>query len=125
MQDHHVEEIAAAWRERTGAEPPALRGFLLEALPDVAAWALRRETGEPEVLALSGDHLFRVEGSEVEGQRALGFERWALADIHLAMVEWVAGDTRHRRWTLRMPDAAFEVVTQDGSAAERLMRRLL
>ncbi len=107
MQEDHVDEIATAWAARTGAEPPALRGFLRDALPDVAAWALRRESGEPEVLALSGDHLFRVESSEVDGQRALGFERWALSEIRLAMVEWVAGDVRHRRWTLRMPDAAF------------------
>jgi hypothetical protein len=103
-------------------------------MPDVEAWALRR-TGprdgrEPEVLALSDAHLYRITASAIDGHRAFGFERWALGDIAVALVEWVEGDTRRRRWTLRMGDTAFTVDTDESpggepSATELLMRVLL
>ena len=121
MQDEHVDAISAAWQERTGTDPDALRAFLTRSVPDVEVWALRRGGVQPELLAVDARHLYRVMASEVDGRPAFGFDRWPFDEIALSLVEWADGDGYRRRWTLRMHEAAFTVDSAGEESLEAVM----
>ena len=125
MQDEHVDAIAAAWLERTGAAPDALRAFLGASVPDVEAWALRRAGQQPEILALSARHLYRIAASQIEGRPAFGFDRWPYAEISVSLVEWGDAGGARRRWTLRMRDAALTIEAELDAPVELVMRELV
>jgi hypothetical protein len=88
VREADADAIVQEWTRRSGAEPPSLPAFLLDALPDVEAWAVRKPGPvEPQLLAVSAGHLHRVSSAEVDGHRALALQRWAQRDVTLAMHE--------------------------------------
>jgi hypothetical protein len=134
MQPEHVAAIDAEWLRTTSHAPAGLRTFLTELVPDADAWALRRAGAspgrEPEVLAVTASHLYRVTRSDVDGHPALGFQRWPLGDVRVAkLVEWREDHAELRRWTLHMGDDRMTIDTRHDGAAppslERLLRLLL
>ena len=132
MQQPDVDAIAAEWLARTDTDPEALRAFLAGAVPDVDGWAMRRlgSAGlEPQILAVSAGHLYRIASSVEDGRRAFGFDRLPLAGMSVALREWRDDDAVRRRWMLRTADDAFTVDTEqpDGETPplERLMRLVL
>ena len=132
MQQPDVDAIAAEWLARTGSDPDALRAFLAESVPDVEAWAMRRlgSAGlEPQILAVTAEHLYRIASIVEDGRHAFGFERLPLAGMSVALREWRDDDAVRHRWMLRTADDAFTVDTEqpEGEAPplERLMRLVL
>lgn len=121
MQDEHAEAIAAAWPAPAGAPVETLRAFLAESVPDVDAWALRQlgSAGlEPQILAVAGRHLYRIESADEDGRRGLGFVRLPLADATIALLELRDDGTVRRRWTLRTREEGFAVETVQGPGEE-------
>jgi hypothetical protein len=127
VQREHVEAIAELWAD------PDLPAFLAESVPDVDAWALRRlgSAGlEPQLLAVTGRHLYRITAGVEDGRRMFSFERLPLRGMVVALLEFRDGDLVRRRWKLRTRDEAFTVETEQASGAaqpalERLMRLVL
>lgn len=127
MQREHVEAIAGVWPD------PDLGAFLAESVPDVDAWALRRlgSAGlEPQLLAVAGRHLYRINATVEDGRRAFSFERLPLRDMAIGLLEFRQGELVRRRWKLRTRDEAFSIETeqdagQDPPALERVMRLAL
>jgi hypothetical protein len=132
VQQEHVEAIVAAWPAHAIA-PAAVRAFLAHSVPDVDEWALRplgAAGREPQLLAVAGRHLYRIESAAEGGRRGLGFARLPLADATVALLELSEAGTVVRRWTLRTRDEGMAVETvqaADGDvpALERLMRLVL
>ena len=113
MQDDHVEAIAAAWPAHSVA-PEAVRAFLAHSVPDVDAWALRplgAAGREPQILAVAGRHLYRIESAAEAGRRGLRFVRLPLADATVTLFELSDAGTVLRRWTLRTSDEGLTVET--------------
>ena len=132
MQEDHVEAIAAAWPAHAVA-PEAVRAFLAHSMPDVDAWALRplgAAGREPQILAVAGRHLYRIESADEGGRRGLRFDRLPLADATVTLFELSDPSGVLRRWTLRTRDEGLTVETVqpvDGElpALERVMRLVL
>ena len=133
MQAEHVEAIAAAWPGHAATTEEAMRAFLAESVPDVDACALRQLGAagkEPQILAVAGRHLYRIESAEEAGRRGLGFVRLPLTDATVALLELRDAGTVRRRWTLRTREDGFSVETVQGPgeeppALERVMRLAL
>ncbi len=127
MQPEHVEAIAERWAD------PDLPAFLAESVPDVEAWALRRlgSAGlEPQLLAVTERHLYRITAGVEDGRRAFSFERLPLRGMTVALLEFRDGPLVRRRWKLRTRDEGFTVETEQTAgdappALERVMRLLL
>ncbi len=127
MQREHVEAIAALWAD---ADLPA---FLAESVPEVDAWALRRlgSAGlEPQLLAVTDRHLYRITAGVEDGRRAFSFERLPLRGMTVSLLEFRDSDFVRHRWKLRTRDEAFTVETEQAAgeaqpALERVMRLVL
>ena len=127
MQREHVESIAGLWAD------PDLPAFLAESVPDVDAWALRRlgSAGlEPQLLAVTERHLYRITAGVEDGRRAFSFERLPLRGMAVALLEFRDGEVVRRRWKLRARDEGFTIETEQAAgdsppALERVMRLVL
>lgn len=127
MQREHVDAIAGLWAD------PDLPAFLAESVPDVDAWALRRlgSAGlEPQLLAVTDRHLYRITAGVEDGRRAFSFERLPLRGMAVGLLEFRDDAGVRRRWKLRTRDEAFTVETEQAAgtappALERVMRLVL
>ena len=127
MQREHVDAIAGLWAD------PDLPAFLAESVPDVDAWALRRlgSAGlEPQLLAVTDHHLYRITAGVEDGRRAFSFERLPLRGMAVALLEFRDDAGVRRRWKLRTRDEAFTIETEQAAGAappalERVMRLVL
>ncbi|NUT55637.1 MAG: hypothetical protein HOQ03_06610 [Thermoleophilia bacterium] len=133
MQPEHVEAIAAAWPGHAGTTVETVRAFLAESVPDVDACALRQLGAagkEPQILAVAGRQLYRIESAEEAGRRGLGFVRLPLSDATVTLLELRDDQAVRRRWTLRTREEGLSVETvqargEEPPALERLMRLVL
>jgi hypothetical protein len=127
VQVEHVEAIAEHWPD------PDLGAFLAESVPDVDAWALRRlgSSGlEPQLLAVTERHLYRITATVEDGRRAFAFDRLPLRGMTIALLEFRQDAGVRRRWSLRTRDEGFIVETEQAAgepapALEHVMRLLL
>jgi hypothetical protein len=127
VQREHVDAIAGLWAD------PDLPAFLAESVPDVDAWSLRRlgSAGlEPQLLAVTDRHLYRITAGVEDGRRAFSFERLPLRGMAVALLEFRDDARVRRRWKLRTRDEAFTVETEQAvgdapPALERVMRLVL
>jgi hypothetical protein len=127
VQREQVDSIAGEWSD------PDLRPFLEDSVPDVDAWALRRlgSSGiDPQLLAVTGRHLYRISAGVEDGRRAFSFERLPLRGMTVSLLEFRQAGTVRRRWKLRTLDEGFTVETEQAAdaplpALERVMRLVL